>query len=396
MTTTTTTTRTTRIPTTTTTAFARSRVDSVPSRQRQLRQRQRRRKSARVSATKGIVSVAMVALVLLVGLLLAPSSSPLPAAVEAAAFSTSTSPSPYLVGGGRRRAVSSSSSSSTSPTTTRLFATTTTASTNGAVTAPTESKPKPPISESRRKELLTRRGPHFRLDRSTGKIEFGAVVRLVTQLEEKSKAHHDEEEINNSQLSISEWLHDESSLAASIWDERLTTHLGHSVYRLQVMTLQFVTLKLSPWVDLEMKTRVTSKSGMPVFCLASVGFDPNVELLPGMKFSTESLGIVIDVAGQLHPTQDGTGVTGAVAFETSGILPPPMRLLPDGVLKNACDAINDTVVKFACQSFERGAGEKYRKAKMMKAAETAKADADAEEVHATTEKAPAREKQPVA
>lgn len=204
-------------------------------------------------------------------------------------------------------------------------------------------------NEARRKELLMRRGPYFKLDGN--KIEFGATANLVTTLCENNEPPD--------LSSIVSWLQDERSMALSIWDEQLTQELGNHIYRLQVMTLQFVTLQVAPTVDMHMKTQYTPQ-GMPVFALHSVAFDPNVQLLPGMKMNAESLGIVIEVAGQLRPTQDGTGVVGAIAFQTTGKLPLPLRLVPQTVLKKASDTINETVVNFAIKSFQKGTRANYK------------------------------------
>jgi Protein of unknown function (DUF1997) len=200
----------------------------------------------------------------------------------------------------------------------------------------------------RRHELLSRNGPFFRLDRTAGKIEFGATANLVTRL--GSDADTD---------SVFSWLRDESSLALSIWDPSLISDIGNSLYRLQVMKLQFVTLELAPWVDVEMKT-VADANGSPVFKVQSVRFDPNISLLPGMRISAEALGIVIEVSGELKPTSDGQGVTGGIAFQTTGQLPLPMRLLPEPVLRVASDSINQTIVDFAIRSFQQGATSNFR------------------------------------
>ena len=203
--------------------------------------------------------------------------------------------------------------------------------------------------DARRKILLGRKGPYFELNQKGGDVAFGATANLVTKLDGTPKL----EDIN-------EWLEDERSLALSIWDEDLIQEKGGNVYRLQIMSLQFVTIKLSPWVDTRMKTVKNSK-GNPVFTLQSEGFDPNVELLPGMSISAEALGIVIEVAGQLQASKDGSGVTGKIAFQTSGKLPGPLRLVPESALKSASDTINQTVVDFAVKSFQGGARKDFAK-----------------------------------
>jgi hypothetical protein len=159
---------------------------------------------------------------------------------------------------------------------------------------------------------------------------------------------------------IAEWLRDERGLALSIWDPKLMKEMGDNVYRLQIMTLQFVTLQLAPWVDIEMKTLLDSQQKQPVFTLQSVSFDPNIQLLPGMRINADTLGIVIEVAGILRPAADGKSVEGSIAFQTTGKLPPPMRLLPEPALKAASDAINKIIVDFAIQSFQKGAKANFR------------------------------------
>lgn len=203
--------------------------------------------------------------------------------------------------------------------------------------------------DARRKVLLGRKGPYFELNRGDGKVAFGATANLVTQLDGEPNAQD-----------INEWLQDERSLALSIWDEDLIQEKGNSIYRLQIMALQFVTIKLQPWVDTRMKT-VNNSKGNPVFTLQSQDFDPNIEVLPGMQISAQTLGIVIEVCGQLQATADGKGVTGKIAFETSGKLPGPLRLLPDSALKGASDTINQTVVDFCVRSFQAGAKKNFAK-----------------------------------
>lgn len=202
---------------------------------------------------------------------------------------------------------------------------------------------------ARRRELLARNGPFFKLDRFQGAVEFGSSAKLTTKLD------------NSANLDgISEWLSDGRGLALSIWDEKLMTDLGDNIYRLNTMKLQFVTIQLSPSVDMKMWTEMEDSQNLPLFSLQSVGFDPNIQILPGVGVSASSLGIKIEVEGELRPTKDGKGVQGKITFATKGNLPPPMRLLPEPALKLASDTINETIVNFAIQSFEKGALKKYK------------------------------------
>ena len=219
------------------------------------------------------------------------------------------------------------------------------------------------VPEVRRKELLARDGPYFQLDRLSGSIEFGATANLVTQLDTQPAGDD-----------IATWLRDERGLALSIWED--VTEKPNHVYRLQVMTLKFVTLELAPWVDVQMKT-LTAQSVQdptrvfPIFRLQSVDFDPNVQVLPGMRVNAESLGIIIQVVGELRPTKDGQGVTGKISFATQGKLPPPLLVLPEAALRAASNAINKTIVDFAIQSFQKGAKANYAEFRAKQVAEQA-------------------------
>ena len=245
-----------------------------------------------------------------------------------------------------------------------------------------------PVDEARRNALVSRQGSHFKLDRFSGTIEFGAAADLVTQLEVPPVAAGRTSEIinnsDNTERSIDEWLLNEQGLAMSIWDPKLMKEMGNNVYRLQVMSLQFVTLQLAPWVDVQMKTvvarddRNTNNSNQqqqqqqqqqlpkPVFTLQSVAFEPNVQVLPGLRINADALGIVIEVAGQMQ--RSGAGVTGTIAFQTTGTLPPPLRILPEAALRAASDAINGTIVNFAIRSFQSGARKNYQEFVLKRAA----------------------------
>lgn len=211
-----------------------------------------------------------------------------------------------------------------------------------------------PEQRTRRKELLNRNGPYFQFDRlNDGRVEFGSTAKLVTKL-------LDNDGDESSGDGISEWLMDGRGLALSIWNNDLLTEIGDSVYRLQTMNLQFVTIQLAPSVDMRMWTQTRKSDGSPLFMLQSVGFDPNIQIFPGVGVSAKSLGITIEVSGQLRPSKDGKGVTGLISYATTGNLPPPMRLLPEPVLKLASDTINDTIVEFAIQSFQKGAIQNFK------------------------------------
>lgn len=197
-------------------------------------------------------------------------------------------------------------------------------------------------SARERDAILGRDGEYFKLDRMRGKIEFGSSSRIQTSFDGSDEA------------SVRRWLADDEQIAMSIWDPKLIREVEPKVYRLKVMTLMFVTIQLSPHVDVRMWT---DEGGS--FNLESVAFDPNIQLLPGIGVSADSLGISIDVVGELYPSKDGKGVDGKIGFVTSGELPPPMRLLPEPVLKSSLSTINRTISNFAVSSFQNGARTKF-------------------------------------
>lgn len=199
-------------------------------------------------------------------------------------------------------------------------------------------------TERERSTILSRDGEHFRLDRMSGRIEFGSSSAIRTALD---GADAD---------AVRRWLSDDEQIATSIWDPELITVIEPKVYRLKLMTLMFVTIQLSPHVDVRMYT----DEGTGKFNLESVSFDPNVQLLPGVGVNAEQLGILIDVVGELYPTGDGRGVEGKIGFVTKGELPPPMRLLPEQALRSSLGTINRTITNFAVDSFRKGAKEKFR------------------------------------
>lgn len=200
-------------------------------------------------------------------------------------------------------------------------------------------------------KILKREGRHFVLDRFKGKVEFGTTADLITSFPSPSANTG----ISSASM-IAKWLKDEKRVALSIWDPKLIKEIGTSKYRLQMMKLQFVTLELAPTVDVDMWTEGSPEN--PIFYLESGDFNPNVRA-PGISIT--SLDIQIKVVGTMEVSSDGKGVTGKLGFVSSGILPPPLRLLPEIAVQKATELINDTVKQFAITSFQKGAVLEYRK-----------------------------------
>eukprot|EP01083_Nonionella_stella_P112130 329462_1 len=204
------------------------------------------------------------------------------------------------------------------------------------------------ISSPNRETILGRSGQHFKLNRFSGKVEFGSTAALVTSLD------------NADIESVSEWLSDEKRVAFAVWDEGMIEEMGDNIYKLKLMPLQFVTIQLAPEVDNRMWTEIDPSNGNPVFKLQSIDFDPNIQVLPGLNVPASSLGIDIEVVGELRPSRNGNGVEGKIGFVSSGNLTPPMRLLPEQALKLASNVICKTISDFAISSFQKGARSKYR------------------------------------
>lgn len=206
--------------------------------------------------------------------------------------------------------------------------------------------------------ILNRDGEHFAFDRIGGKVEFGSTADLVTPLQTDG--------VEPNAASVGLWLSDARRVAGGLWDEDLLTDLGQCTYRLGLMPLKFVTIELAPTVDVKMWTNGAAAAGAatdsrrPTFRLHSIGFEPNVTLLPGVGLDAKSLGIEIEVCGELRPTADGAGCEGKIGFVSRGELPPPMRILPDSVISAAGATISRTVRDFAVANFQAGAVKQYR------------------------------------
>jgi len=210
--------------------------------------------------------------------------------------------------------------------------------------------------QTSRDAILIREGEHFAFDRIGGKVEFGSTADLVTPLQTDG--------VEPNAVSIGLWLSDARRVAGGLWDEDLLADLGQCTYRLGLMPLKFVTIELAPTVDVKMWSDGTlggaGADTMPTFRLHSIGFEPNVTLLPGVGIDAKSLGIEIEVCGELRPTADGMGCEGKIGFVSKGELPPPMRVLPDSVISAAGATISKNVRDFAVTNFQAGAVKQYR------------------------------------
>eukprot|EP00560_Eucampia_antarctica_P009963 CAMPEP_0197828990 /NCGR_PEP_ID=MMETSP1437-20131217/5470_1 /TAXON_ID=49252 ORGANISM="Eucampia antarctica, Strain CCMP1452" /NCGR_SAMPLE_ID=MMETSP1437 /ASSEMBLY_ACC=CAM_ASM_001096 /LENGTH=241 /DNA_ID=CAMNT_0043430433 /DNA_START=187 /DNA_END=912 /DNA_ORIENTATION=+ len=200
-------------------------------------------------------------------------------------------------------------------------------------------------------------GDIFELNKFTGKVEFGNTGSADVTLDEG-----DEE-------SITRWLQDTKQVALSIWDKDMIRELGDNVFRLELMALQLVTIQLKPSVDVKMWTETTAVEddddgsdggSSTVFKMQSVGFNPNIQVLPFIGLPKDALKLTIEVAGELYPAKDGKGLSGRIGFVSTGDLPPPMRIIPEPVLKAAITTINRTVSAFAIMSFQKGVTQNFR------------------------------------
>ena len=209
--------------------------------------------------------------------------------------------------------------------------------------------------KSKRRELLSETnepGNFFSFDRSSGRVSFGSTVVLSTQLTSTK----------GQVKKIEQFVKDLKPLSASIWDPSLLKDLGGSVFEVQTMNLQFVSIKLAPTVTMYLWTQDGDEKypSVPVFKIQSIDFDPNISILPGVGVTAESLGLEICVVGELRPSRNGQGVTGTVSFETSGRLQPPLNLLPKAALEQAANSISTTISQFASQNFQTNCVQQYR------------------------------------
>lgn len=195
-------------------------------------------------------------------------------------------------------------------------------------------------------------GDIFKLNPFSGRIEFGNAGSAAIKLD------------NGDEESITRWLKDVKQVALSIWDTDMIKELGNDVFQLDLMTLQLVTIQLKPSVDVKMWTEeIDTVDGgkRTVFKLQSVGFDPNIQVLPFVGVPDDALKLEVEVAGELYVDKDGKGLSGRIGFISTGNLPPPMRMVPEPVLRAAITTINRTVSAFAILGFERGVTQNFSK-----------------------------------
>mmetsp|Transcript_25011 Transcript_25011/g.51996 ORF Transcript_25011/g.51996 Transcript_25011/m.51996 type:complete len:295 (-) Transcript_25011:134-1018(-) len=219
-----------------------------------------------------------------------------------------------------------------------------------------QQRPKSTV-DARRKELFSKKEAFFSLNRRTGRIEFGAPVPLETSNLPTTTS-------SSSDL-ISSWIRDSDAFGMSMWQESHLTKLEQDVFRLGLLTLQFVNLKFEPWVDVRVKTVKDSK-GSPVFTLQSIGYNPNpkeISFIPGMPASltlddvVKNLDIGVEVVGQIRGTSNGA--RGRMVYVVTGKLPSALLLFPDPLLRGAGDTISKEVVEFAQKSFRTGTSAKF-------------------------------------
>jgi len=192
-------------------------------------------------------------------------------------------------------------------------------------------------------------------DRFSGDVQFGHVEKVNIELPASPSAD-----------SISSWLKQEDRIAYAIWDkDRLTTlSAEEKLYKLRLITLQFLTFELQPDVDVLMWSEYDENDDTSevVFYFESVGFEPNFNYgltsssrkTKNTKGQSLPMQMKIDVAGEMRVSSDGKGLEGTFGFTTTGKLPAPLRVTPRSALYAAGSAISNKIADFAIQSFNEG------------------------------------------
>jgi len=210
-----------------------------------------------------------------------------------------------------------------------------------------------PEQKQLRKSIFSNKGEYFSM--SDGKVVFGSSSTM--QMTFRGSTTKD----------VEGWLtSDKASVCKAIWDPSLMKDIGDNIYQLSLMQLQFVTIQFAPIVKIRIWTsRMKSPNGKDpyvLFQIQSIECDPNIQLLPNLKINAESLGIQVDVVGEMKAAPDGSGaLVGRIGFQTSGKLTPALMLIPEPILKNTANTINKTILNFALDSFQKGAKEEYNK-----------------------------------
>ena len=137
-------------------------------------------------------------------------------------------------------------------------------------------------------------------------------------------------------------------VATAMWDKDRVTSVGDGCYELRMERLSFVMLD----VESSVVVRVARESD-GVINLSSERFSVAAQS-PAGTLSTDELGIVVRVAGQLQILEGGRAVGGQVGFETEGDLPGLMMLTPRPVVTAAAGGLNRAVMSLVVGEFERG------------------------------------------
>jgi hypothetical protein len=195
-------------------------------------------------------------------------------------------------------------------------------------------------------------GDYWRKTNESGDFEFGSTAQLTNKLDSL------EVDAAESRRNIISFLSSPSDVCAAMWQEGMIEQLSEDTWRLQLVALNFITLKIEPSVDVRLSSTPDGQ-----FKLSSIAYDPKV-MNRGKIITSDAMKIKIDISGTLGITEDGRGVQGVMGFAGSGNYPSPFKYMPQRILSKAGMIINKSIVAFAMKNFNIGAPREYAKYKI--------------------------------
>ena len=144
-------------------------------------------------------------------------------------------------------------------------------------------------------------------------------------------------------IPIEHYLRQPQRLIQAITDPSRIQQLNPSHFRLQLLPLQFMMLRLEPTVDLEVWTQAEG-----TLHLRSLNCE-----IRGAQFLPQSFGL--ELAGTLSPHRRGstTELQGKADLKIQVDVPPPLKLLPDSVLDKSGRAFLNGILSTIKYRLER-------------------------------------------
>ena len=157
--------------------------------------------------------------------------------------------------------------------------------------------------------------------------------------------------VPNEVIPIEHYLRQPQRLVQAITDPSRIQYLAPSHFRLQLLPLQFMMLRLEPTVDLQVWSQAEGT-------LHLRSLDCQIR---GTQFLPPSFGL--ELAGTLSPHRQGstTELRGQADLKVQVNVPPPLKLLPEPVLEKSGRAFLNGILLTIKYRLERQLLQDYRR-----------------------------------